>query len=66
MTNPCCALCKGAHGICLSRYQCSHHKRAEAQEDADHRARNNRRDPTASQAIANVMRARRNPKRPRT
>ena len=67
MSDPCCALCKSVPGVCLSRYQCEHHKQAEAQADANHAARQTIRDPTAARAIRNVMAARRrNPKRPRT
>lgn len=54
----CCVLCKGAHGICLSRYQCDHHKQAQKQDDANHRARQLYRNPTQDQALNNVMRAR--------
>jgi hypothetical protein len=55
--DPCCFLCKGAHGICLSRGQCEHHKLAQAQDEADARARRTVRDPTANEAIRNVMRS---------
>ncbi|AYR01580.1 hypothetical protein PP639_gp080 [Arthrobacter phage Seahorse] len=56
--DPCCFLCKGAHGICLTRGQCEHHKVAQAQDEADARARRTVRDPTANEAIRNVMRNR--------
>lgn len=59
MTDPCCGACKGAHDICLSRYQCEHHRVADAQDEANHRARKLYANPTADQAIANAMRARR-------
>lgn len=59
MSDNCCALCKGPHGICLSRHSCQHHKEAQAQDDANHRARQTVRRPTEDQAIANVMRDRR-------
>ena len=55
--DPCCFLCKGAHGICLSRGQCEHHKLAQAQDEADARARRTHRDPTADQAIRNATRS---------
>lgn len=55
--DPCCFLCRGAHGICLSRGQCEHHKLAQAQDEADARARRTVRDPTANEAIRNVMRS---------
>ncbi|WNT44970.1 hypothetical protein SEA_ABBYDAISY_77 [Arthrobacter phage AbbyDaisy] len=69
MPSPCCALCKGPHGICLSRYACQHHKDADAQDDANHNARQTYRNPTADQAIRNITRStKRNtkaaPKRP--
>lgn len=62
MTDNCCHLCKGPHGICLSRYQCQHHQEADAQDEANNRARRTYNNPTQDRAIANVMRAR-NPKR---
>lgn len=67
--DPCCFLCRGAHGICLSRGQCEHHKLAQAQDEADARARRTYRNPTEDQAIRNVMRSRKPkpkaaPKRP--
>ena len=68
MSDPCCALCKGPHDICLSRYTCNHHREADAQDEANARARRTHRDPTADAAVAAAMRAR-NPKRrarPRT
>lgn len=55
MFDPCCALCKGPHGICLSRHACEHHKAAQAQDDANHRARQTVRDPTGETAIRNIM-----------
>lgn len=56
MTNdPCCALCKGAHGICLSRHTCQHHLAADAQDELNHRARKVYNNPTADQAIKNAM-----------
>ena len=58
MSDPCCPLCKGAYGICLSRYGCEHHRVADAQDEANHRATRTIRDPTASRAIANVMKER--------
>lgn len=54
----CCHLCKGPHGICLSRHACEHHKIAQAQDDANHKARQTVRRPTEDKAIANVMRGR--------
>lgn len=59
MSDPCCTLCKGPHGICLSRHTCQHHKIADAQDEANHRARRTIRDPTANQAIANAMKDKR-------
>jgi hypothetical protein len=58
MSDPCCPLCKGAHGICLSRFQCNHHIEADKQDDANHRARQLYYNPTADEAIANVTRER--------
>ena len=67
--DPCCFLCRGAHGICLSRGQCEHHKLAQAQDEADARARRTYRNPTEDQAIRNIMRSKKPkpkaaPKRP--
>ena len=61
VTDACCALCKGPHGICLSRYTCAHHKETDAQDEANARARRTHRDPTADAAIRAAMT--RNPKR---
>lgn len=55
MSDPCCALCKGPHDICLSRHSCQHHKIAQAQDDANHQARQTVRRPTEDQAIRNIM-----------
>lgn len=60
MTDLCCTICKSAHGICLTRGSCDHHKRARAMEDADDRARQTYADPTARLAIQRADR------RPRT
>jgi hypothetical protein len=59
VSDPCCHLCKGAHGICLSRFQCNHHIEADKQDDANHRARQLYYNPTQDTAIANVMREKR-------
>jgi hypothetical protein len=59
----CCVLCKGPHGICLSRHTCDHHKDAQKQDDANHRASRTIRDPVGDQAVNNVMRARRKEQR---
>jgi hypothetical protein len=58
VTDACCHLCKGAHGICLTRFQCEHHKEADRQDDHNHRARQLYYNPTADEAINNVMRER--------
>lgn len=58
INDPCCALCKGAHGICLSRHQCEHHKIADAQDELNHRARKVYANPTADQAIRQAMKGR--------
>ena len=65
VTDACCALCKGPHGICLSRYTCQHHKEADAQDEANARARRTHRSPTEDQAIANIMRAQKQKRRAR-
>ena len=52
----CCFLCRGVHGICLTAYGCEHHKLAQAQDEADARARRTYRDPTADRAIRNTTR----------
>ncbi|SDK80283.1 hypothetical protein [Arthrobacter sp. ok362] len=57
--DPCCVLCKGPHDICLSRHTCEHHKAAQAQDDANHRASRTIRDPTGDTAIANITRGQR-------
>lgn len=59
MSDPCCALCKGPHGICLSKHACHQHKVAQKQDDANHRARRTVRDPTGDAAVASLMRANR-------
>lgn len=53
----CCFLCRGAHGICLTRGTCDHHIKARQQDEADDRARRTVRRPTEDKAIANVMRS---------
>lgn len=58
MSDPCCWACRSPTGVCLSRYACAHHKEADAQDEANARARRTYRDRTAEQAIANVMRQR--------
>lgn len=60
--DPCCALCRHSTGICLSRNTCEHHKEAQAQDDANHRATRTIRDPTGDTAIANITRERRTKK----
>lgn len=60
--DPCCVLCKSSTGICLTRFQCEHHKEADKRDEAAHRARQTYRNPTQDQAIANVARAERRPK----
>lgn len=57
MNDACCFLCRGPHGVCLSRYSCEHHTLAQAQDDANHKARQTYRNPTADQAVARAMRA---------
>lgn len=53
----CCFLCRGAHGICLTRGTCDHHIKTRGQDEADDRARRTIRRPTEDKAIANVMRS---------
>jgi hypothetical protein len=62
MSDSCCVLCRTPTGVCASKYACEHHKLAQAQEDANHRARRTHRDPTADQAIRNITR----PTKPKT
>jgi hypothetical protein len=57
MADNCCWMCKSNYGVCLTAYGCDHHKLAQAQDEADARARRTVRDPTADQAIRNVMRS---------
>jgi hypothetical protein len=54
--DPCCFICKGAHGICLPA-AVRPPQAPQAQDDADARARRTVRDPTANEAIGNVMRS---------
>lgn len=61
----CCFICRGAHGICLTRGTCDHHIKARQQDEADDRARRTIRRPTEDKAIANVMRASQRKGRPR-
>lgn len=56
--DPCCVLCRHPSGICLARHACDHHKQAQKQDDANHRARQLYRNPTQDQAIDNVTRQR--------
>ena len=53
----CCFLCRGAHGICLTRGTCDHHVKARLQDEADSKARRTHRDPTGDQAVARAMRS---------
>ena len=55
--DPCCFVCKGVHGICLTRGACEHHVAARRRQDADDRARRLYRDPTGDAAVARAMRA---------
>ena len=57
LDDPCCFLCRGAHGICRSKGQCEHHVDARRRQDANDRAGQTHRDPTGNQAVNNVMRA---------
>lgn len=61
----CCFLCRGAHGICLTRRTCDHHVQARAQDEADDRARRTIRRPTEDKALNNVMREQKRKGRPR-
>lgn len=56
--DPCCALCRSSLGICLSKHSCQHHKDADKQDEANHRARQTYKNPTADRAIARADRAR--------
>lgn len=58
----CCFICKGAHGICLTKGGCEHHVDARRRQDANDRAMQTHRDPTGNQAVNNVMRETRAPK----
>jgi hypothetical protein len=59
MSDPCCWACRSPTGVCLSRHACEHHIIAQAQDDANHRASRQYRDPTGDQAVANAMREKR-------
>lgn len=56
--DPCCFACKSSTGICLTRFQCEHHKEADRRDEANHRARKTHRDPTGDRAAARADRAR--------
>ncbi len=60
MTDRCCHLCRSHTGICLTSFQCDHHKEFEAQDAANHRATRDHADPVGDLAAANVDRERRN------
>ena len=62
MIDPCCFACRTPSGICLTAFTCAHHREAEAQDEANARARRTHSDPTADAAIRAAM-ATRNPKR---
>lgn len=59
MADICCYTCRSQFGICLTGYRCDHHVAARITEDADDHARRLYRNPTQDEAIANVMRDRR-------
>lgn len=61
----CCWACRSATGICLTRFQCEHHREYDAKEEANAKARRTHRDPTAGQAVNNVMREHKKKGRPR-
>jgi hypothetical protein len=63
MIDACCFICRGPHGICLTRGTCGHHITARLRQDADDRARHLYADPTGNEAVNNVMRTRK-PKAP--
>lgn len=63
ISDACCALCRGPHGICLSRHRCNHHLEAQAQDDANHKATRTIRDPTGETAIRNITREQRKGRR---
>jgi hypothetical protein len=55
----CCGLCRSATGVCLTRLQCDHHKKARRLQDAEDNRQPGYRDPTARTAVNNVMRSQR-------
>lgn len=57
--DPCCFMCRSSTGVCLTRFQCDHHKEADKRDEANERARRTVHRPTEDQAINNVMRAQR-------
>jgi hypothetical protein len=59
MSDVCCYVCRGAFGVCLTGYRCSHHVETRRTEDADDKARRLYNNPTQDKAIANVMREKR-------
>ena len=65
MSDPCCALCRTPSGVCASKFTCTHHREADAQDEANARARRTHRSPTEDQAIANIMRAQKQKRRAR-
>ncbi|QDF19567.1 hypothetical protein PP353_gp58 [Arthrobacter phage Kumotta] len=57
--DPCCFMCRSATGVCLTRFQCDHHKDADKRDEANHQARRTYNDPTSRQAVNNVLAAQR-------
>lgn len=55
----CCWACRSPTGVCLTRWQCEHHREAERAADANDRARQTVRRPTEDQAIRNITRQQR-------
>jgi|GEM_PF-3990699 len=58
----CCYLCKSATGICLTRFQCEHHKAVRRRDNATGRTTTYP-DPTGNEAVSRVMREQRRKRR---
>ena len=55
-TDTCCHLCRSHTEVCLTHYQCQHHRDFEAQDAANHRATRSHPDPVGDWAAARADR----------
>lgn len=62
-SDSCCFICRSGTGICLTKYQCDHHREARREQDEEDRNYNlGYSDPTGNAAVRNAMRAQRRAK----